>query len=147
MPIWSMTSSPILAAAFVPSNFWEAWLLSPGAGATAIAVAALLALVGVITTVTMQSRQAKRDRELKDRADQREHWWSRAQWALALIMSGDDRQVRGAHAFLASLAKSDLAGVHQAELIAAITDMDLDNYSIKVVNGTVTISPQEADQS
>lgn len=135
-----------LPLAYEPANYWEAWVLSPGAGATAIAIAALLALVGVIVTVTVHSRLAKKDRELRDTADQRENWWERAQWALNLVIAGDDRQVRGAHAFLSYLAESDLAGVHQTELISAITDIDLDKYSIKVSNGVVTISPEELDE-
>jgi hypothetical protein len=142
-----MTTLIPFAPGYVPANFWEAWLLSPGAGATAIAAAALIALAGVITTVAVQSSLAKKDRALRDIADQRENWWERAQWALNLVIDGDDRKVRGAHAFLAQLAASDLAGVHQAELITAITDLDLDNYSITVSNGVVTISTEEADQS
>lgn len=137
------TTGLVFAQDYAPETFWEAWWLSPGPAAAA----AVLALFGVVITLGVQRNLAKKDRALRDIADQREGWWSRAQWALDLVINGDDRQVRAAQAFLTDLALSDLAGVHQAKLISAITDVDLDNYTIKVSNRDVIISPKESDAS
>jgi hypothetical protein len=67
-------------------------------GPVATGVAAVVALVVGIATV----RQ-------RDRADRREQWWRRAEWALALTLSDDREQMSQGYAVLAFLARSDLA--------------------------------------
>lgn len=143
-----------MLTAYVASDFWAAWFLSPGFGGAAAGLGALIALIGVLIALRNQRAVAQADRDARDQiaaedrkaavlSEQRDDWWSRAQWALNLVLTGDDAQVQGGYGFLRVLAESDLADVHQAALIASITDTDLDKYNITIENGAVTITHQK----
>lgn len=67
-------------------------------GPVATAAAAVVALAVGLGTV----RQ-------RDRADARDQWWRRAQWALDLTLADDVQVVRRGYAVLSHLTGSDLA--------------------------------------
>lgn len=83
-------------------------------GPAATGVAALVALAVGIATV----RQ-------RDRADQRDQWWKRAQWALELTLS--DRAAETAHGFamLTHLAHGHLASDDERALLASLEELGL----------------------
>lgn len=83
-------------------------------GPVATGVAALVALAVGIATV----RQ-------RDRADQRDQWWKRAQWALELTLSPHDELARRGFAVLGHLARSDLAAEDEKQLLHAFGELGL----------------------
>lgn len=83
-------------------------------GPVATGAAAMVALAVGIATV----RQ-------RDRADRREQWWRRAEWALGLTLSDDWKQMSRGYAVLAFLARSDLATRDERRLLAALEEVGL----------------------
>jgi len=83
-------------------------------GPVATGAAAVVALAVGIATV----RQ-------RDRADRREQWWRRAEWALGLTLSDDREQMSRGYAVLTFLARSDLATREERHLLAALEKVGL----------------------
>lgn len=83
-------------------------------GPVATGAAAIVALAVGIATV----RQ-------RDRADRREQWWRRAEWALGLTLSDDREQMSQGYAVLAFLARSDLATRDEQGLLASLEEVGL----------------------
>ncbi|GIG36571.1 hypothetical protein [Cellulomonas pakistanensis] len=83
-------------------------------GPVATGAAAVVALVVGIATV----RQ-------RDRADRREQWWRRAEWALGLTLSDDWEAVRRGYAVLDHLVGSDLATADERGLLRAASELGL----------------------
>lgn len=83
-------------------------------GPLATGAAALVALAVGIATI----RQ-------RDRADRREQWWRRAEWALGLTLSADEEAVRRGYAVLDHLVRSDLATADEQGLLRAASDVGL----------------------
>jgi len=83
-------------------------------GPAATGTAALVALAVGIATV----RQ-------RDRADRREQWWRRAEWALGMAMSGNRPHALRGYAVLHHLAGSDLATRDERRLLRAVTEVGL----------------------
>lgn len=86
----------------------------PGFGGAAAVVAAIIAYFAA-------RHQAKTNRV----AQRKEQWWKRAEWALKLTLS-DDRELRiVGFETLQSLAESEWAGEHEADVVAAASDRAL----------------------
>lgn len=83
-------------------------------GPVATGAAALVALAVGIATI----RQ-------RDRADRREQWWRRAEWALGLTLSGDAEAIRRGYAVLDHLVRSDLATADEQGLLRAASEVGL----------------------
>lgn len=96
------------------------WSRSAGFGGVAAIIAATIAYFA-----------ARQNARRQERADRKNQWWARAQWALDLTLRTDD-----AHAqevgfdMLSALAKSEWAGEHEGDVIAAATQPALDAEEI-----------------
>jgi hypothetical protein len=105
---------------------WTSWLstfvTSPGFGGLAAVFAAGIAFAAARRSALEAARQAKEDRDQRNRAERKAQWWARAEWALNLIVSGDTEQATIGHGMLRSLAESEWADEHEADVIAAATD-------------------------
>lgn len=83
-------------------------------GPVATGAAAIVALIIGIATVRQRNR-----------ADQRDQWWKRAQWALELTLSDDSVKVARGYEVLEYLADSELAGDDEQALLAAASNSAL----------------------
>jgi hypothetical protein len=83
-------------------------------GPVATAAAAVVALAVGLATV----RQ-------RDRADARDQWWRRAQWALDLTLADDVQVVRRGYAVLSHLTGSDLATRDERRLLGSLWELGL----------------------
>ena len=93
-------------------------------GPVATGAAALVALAVGIATI----RQ-------RDRADRREQWWRRAEWALGLTLSGDEEAVRRGYAVLDHLVRSDLATDDERGLLRAASELGLNTPDLPPHDG------------
>jgi hypothetical protein len=102
-----------------------AWLggfvRSPGFGGVAAVIAALIAFLAARQSAREAGRQEEQNRQQRTRADRKAQWWARAQWALDLTVSGDTDKATIGHRVLSSLAESEWADEHEADVIAAAT--------------------------
>ncbi|MCL1801669.1 MAG: hypothetical protein FWG25_09975 [Promicromonosporaceae bacterium] len=91
-------------------------------GQIATGIAAIAGLILAIVTIVERAR-----------ADRREHWWKRAQWALDLTLSENlDKQSMGLRA-LTYLGKSKLTRKDEAQLIGAAWEALLDTDEANTV--------------
>ena len=106
-------------------------------GPVATGVVALVSLVvGVVTIVQ------------RGRADRRDHWWQRAQWALDLSLDDDPARAAVGAAVLVHLAGSDLAGREEARLLAAVRSTEVDSEEPRrddVLYDYRLVDPEEDD--
>lgn len=66
-----------------------AWAQSPGFGGLAAVVAAVIAYRAARKAADTQRVNAAADRAQRERAERKNQWWARAQWALDLTLSQD----------------------------------------------------------
>lgn len=86
-------------------------------GPPATGLAATVALIVGVATVRQRTK-----------ADRRDQWWKRAQWALDLALCGNNSAVIGL-SVLEHLAESDLAGPDEAEMLEAAWRLLLDSLA------------------
>jgi hypothetical protein len=84
----------------------------------------------------------------RSRADRRDPWWKRAQWALDLAPAEDTSRRRVGLAVLVHLAKSRLARTDETEMIAAawvdeLADLDTETEMSDHHEYTVVDSDKE----
>lgn len=85
-------------------------------GPIATGSAALVALAVGLATVVQRAR-----------VDRREQWWARTQWALDARTDADPRRAAAGEAALSYLSTSDLAGLDEVRLLAAIDGATVDS--------------------
>lgn len=105
-------------------------------GPIATGLAATVALVVGVATV----RQ-------RDRADQREQWWRRAQWALDLTLSDSPTRARRGFALMSYLSETSLAGGDERAMMQALEKQGLSGADPSGEDGpqTVTGGPERDD--
>jgi hypothetical protein len=104
-------------------------------GPLATGAAALVALAVGIATV----RQ-------RDRADRREQWWRRAEWALGLALSANSGHALRGYAVLHHLAGSDLATRDERRLLRAVTEVGLSEAASTPEDGGVPGVPEDEEE-
>jgi hypothetical protein len=102
------------------------FVTSPGFGGVAAVIAALIAFAAARQSAREAGRQEEQNRQQRNGADRKAQWWARAQWALDLTVSGDTDKATIGHRVLSSLAESEWADEHEADVIAAATDEALE---------------------
>ncbi|GAA2036079.1 hypothetical protein [Pseudokineococcus marinus] len=117
-----------------------AWAQSPGFGGLAAVVAAVIAYRAARKAADTQRANAEEDRKQRERAERKNQWWARAQWALDLTLSQDTEIRTVGYDMLDALANSEWADEHEAELIAAATDRALG----PVADESEAVSTQDA---
>lgn len=103
-------------------------------GPVATGIAAVVALVVGIATVVQRSR-----------ADRRDQWWKRTQWALEQSTSHDDARAAVGFAVLARLGRSKLAGKEEAQMLEAAWVSVLDEISPPTEDGTPDQATEERE--
>lgn len=103
-------------------------------GPVATGIAAVVALVVGIATVVQRSR-----------ADRRDQWWKRTQWALEQSTSHDDARAAVGFAVLARLGRSKLAGKEEAQMLEAAWVSVLDEISPPTEDGTADQATEERE--
>ena len=103
--------------------FWRSFLTSAGFGGVMAVGAALIAWWAAVHSAAMSKEQAIEDRAQRYRSDRKEQWWSRAEWALNLVVS--DRPGLGFEVLYA-LGQSEWAEEHEFEVIDAALAAALD---------------------
>jgi hypothetical protein len=91
------------------------WLLSPGFGGAAAVLAAVIAY-----------RVARRQADITLRAQRKEQWWKRAEWALNLTLSDKSENREVGLSTLDALSRSEWAAEHEGDVVAAATEWALD---------------------
>lgn len=86
------------------------WLQSAGFGGVAAIVAATIAFAA--------ARQGARRQERADRKDQ---WWARAQWALDATLLESPENKRIGYEMLAALGSSEWAEEHESDVVGVAT--------------------------
>jgi hypothetical protein len=128
--ILSFTLGWFIAACRTGCSADWAWLglfvSSPGFGGVAAVIAALIAFAAARQSAREAGRQEEQNRRQRTGAERKAQWWARAQWALDLTVSGDTDKATIGHRVLASLAESEWADEHEADVIAAATDEALE---------------------
>ncbi|MCU4671268.1 hypothetical protein ACFQRL_01525 [Microbacterium fluvii] len=109
-----------------PSDWWGDWLRSPGFAGIAAVSAAVIAYVAATLTARSQRDQSEKDRAERVRSERKSQWWSRAQWALDLMKESDPAAREMGLRFLAALARSEWAGEHEGDIVAAASGEALD---------------------
>lgn len=91
-------------------TWFSAWLQSAGFGGLAAIVAATIAFGA--------ARQGARRQE---RADRKNHWWARAQWALDATLHDSSANKKIGYDVLTALGRSEWADEHESDVIEAAT--------------------------
>lgn len=102
-------------------SFLSRFATSAGFGGLAAVAAAYIAYLAATTNANLARQQAENDRQHRVAAERKAQWWARARWALDLTVSGDSPTAEVGHRVLESLADSEWAGEHEADIIAAAT--------------------------
>lgn len=106
-----MSAAASLVAAAVESAPYS-WLQP-----TVTAIGAVLVLVGAGVTVRQRYQ-----------ADRRDQWWRRTQWALELLLSGDEDSIVLGLEVLTQQVKAKVADKEDASLIADVLTPWVDSY-------------------
>lgn len=105
----------------VDNHHLAVFLVSPGFGGVAAVLAAVIA--GVIAAVVSTG-----DRTQRERAERKAQWWARAHWALDFAVDTDPHKRQVGYRVLESLAGSEWADEHEADVIDAATEDSLDAF-------------------
>lgn len=103
---------------------WSTFLTSAGFGGAAAVAAALIAFAAAAYGARSTRRQAEEGRRQLERQRRKEQWWSRAEWALSQVARGGNAAVVGLRV-LRALGSSEWADQHEADIIAAATEIAL----------------------
>lgn len=101
------------------------WVRSPGFGGVAALVAAVIAYRAARRAAAVQRANANDDRDQRERAERKNQWWLRAQWALDRTLDQDSEARTVGFNVLQALAESEWADQHEADIVAAATDRAL----------------------
>jgi hypothetical protein len=104
-------------------------------GPVATGAAAMMALAVGVATI----RQ-------RDRADQREQWWKRAQWALELTHADDAALTTRGYAALEHLARSDLATADEQRLLEALLEVGLRPDDARAEDGDGALGGRDEEE-
>ncbi len=107
-------------------HWLSAWIRSSGFGGVAALLAAAIAYRAARRAASVQRDNARDDRVQRERAERKNQWWLRAQWALDLTLAEADTEARTVgFNVLKALADSEWAGEHEGDIVAAATDRAL----------------------
>jgi len=113
-----------------PSTLDTIAKLGPIATGLAAIVALIVGLVAIIQ---------------KSRADRRDQWWKRAQWAIEQTFKGDEEQQALGFRVLQVLADSELASPEELLLLASLTTREIEPLAPDVQDGDDGESGAEGD--
>lgn len=144
VPGWAKAAVAVLvglgAGLAVPRGPYDVTLAEVAQlGPAATALAATVAFAVGLGTLIQRSR-----------ADRRDQWWKRAQWALDLALQNDPSSKRIGLAVLEHLAQSRLAGPEETEMIAAawVDELaDLDTGTQMSDNAQYTLVDQDEEDT
>ena len=104
-------------------------------GPIATALAAVVALIVGIIAVTQKSK-----------ADRRDQWWKRAQWAIEQTFKDNEEQQALGFRVLQVLANSDLAAPEEIQILESLTTPEIEPLAPGVQDGDDGESGEEGDK-